>query len=99
MCMFSLDPDDYTRTSGSLLFAPFDSLKRVVVVIRDDDVVEYPERLFLTLSVPDSERGVVLVEPRRVAITIANDDSKYMFAECKVNLDPNSESHTLGLVS
>ena len=61
------------------------------MVIRDDNVVEYPERLFLTLSVPDSEKGVVLVEPRRVAITIANDDSKHMFAKCKMNLDPESE--------
>lgn len=51
------------------------------MVIRDDDVVEYPERLFLTLSIPDTEGGVALLEPRRVAITLANDDSEHMFAE------------------
>ena len=46
------------------------------MTIIDDDVVEFPERFFMTLSVPKSEVGVVLVEPRRVAITISNDDSE-----------------------
>lgn len=71
-----LDSEDYTPTSGSLIFTPSDVSKSVVVFIRDDSVVEYPERLFLTLSVPDTEGGVALLEPRRVAITITNDDGE-----------------------
>ena len=46
------------------------------VLIRDDSVVEYQERFLLGLSVPGIESGVMLTEPRRVEITIANDDSE-----------------------
>ena len=71
------DYEDYTPTVGSLIFTPSDVSKSVIVVIRDDSVVENPERLFVTLSVPDTEVGVSLMKPRRVAITIIDDDSEH----------------------
>ena len=56
------------------------------MAVRDDDVVEYEERFIVALTVPDTESGVTLAEPRRVVVTISNDDcekfiigNSYMF--------------------
>ena len=53
----NIGSEDYTPNAGSLTFSPEDISKNVVVVIRDDNVTEYPERLFLTLSVPSTEEA------------------------------------------
>ena len=66
--------EDYTPSAGSLVFSPADTSTGVQVVIRDDSVVEYQERFIVALSVPDTETGVVLAQPRRVVVTISNDD-------------------------
>ena len=71
------ESEDYTPTVGSLIFTPLDFSKRLSVVIREDSVVEQPERLFVALTVPDTEVGVSLMNPRRVAITIIDDDSEH----------------------
>ena len=75
----NIGSEDYIPNAGSLTFSPEDISKNVVVVIRDDNVTEYPERLFLILSMPSTEGGVVLVEPRRVSITITNDDCEEIY--------------------
>ena len=75
----NIGSEDYIPNAGSLTFSPEDISKNVIVVIRDDNVTEYPERLFLTLSMPSTEGGVVLVEPRRVSITITNDDCEEIY--------------------
>ena len=73
---YLLEAEDYTMREGSLIFSPEDTFKTVAVPIRDDRLLEYQERFFLGLSVPNTESGVVLAEPRRVEITITNDDSE-----------------------
>ena len=74
--LYNTAAEDYIASTGRLTFTPVDSSMTLSVVIRDDSVVEYQERFLLALSVPKGERGVVLREPRRVAVIIANDDSK-----------------------
>ena len=68
--------EDYTSTSGTLTFSGGDSSLRLEVAIRDDAVVEYSERFIVALSAPETESGVRLAEPRRVVVTITNDDSE-----------------------
>ena len=65
---------DYTSTSGTLTFSGGDSSLRLEVPILDDAVVEYGERFIVALSAPETESGVRLAEPRRVVVTITNDD-------------------------
>ena len=63
---------DYTATSGTLTFAPGETLKLVSVPVLDDAVDEGNEHFLLRLSAP---RGAYLRRARREAIgQIINDD-------------------------
>ncbi|MCW5662668.1 MAG: hypothetical protein KIT35_02435 [Piscinibacter sp.] len=61
---------DYAATTGTLVFAPGDSVKTVTVDIADDATVEGFERFFLDLSNPT---GATILDGRGVATIGAND--------------------------
>jgi uncharacterized repeat protein (TIGR01451 family) len=63
---------DYTSASGSLQFAPGDTVKHFVVPIIDDGLVEGAENVNLVLSSPGD--GAVEGSPFRSTITILDDD-------------------------
>ena len=63
---------DFTATSGTLTFAPGETLKTVSVPILDDAVDEGPEYFLLRLS---NQRGAYLARERSAAVgLILNDD-------------------------
>ncbi len=61
---------DYAATSGTLVFAPGDSVKTVTVDISDDAAAEGFERFFLDLS---NATGATILDGRGVATIGAND--------------------------
>jgi aldose sugar dehydrogenase len=70
---------DYTNTSGSLQFAPGETVKSFVVPIIDDATVEGNETINLVLSSPSG--GAVEGSPFTSTITILNDDKPLIMAE------------------
>ena len=71
-------PGDYTSTSGSLQFAPGETVKTFVVPVIDDAVVEGSESIKLVLSSPG---GGVEGSPFTSTITILDDDKPLIMAE------------------
>ena len=61
------------------MFSPGVSSLGLEVAVRDDRVVEYQERFIVALNVPKNESGVKLADPRRVVVTITNDDREKKF--------------------
>lgn len=72
-------PSDYTNSSGSLHFAPGETVKSFVVPIIDDAVVEGTEALNVTLSAPSN--GAVEGSPFTSTIVILDDDKPMLFTE------------------
>jgi uncharacterized repeat protein (TIGR01451 family) len=71
-------PADYTNSSGSLQFAPGETVRSFVVPIIDDATIERPESINLTLS---STGGVMEGTPFTSTITIFDDDKPLIFTE------------------
>ena len=61
---------DYVANSGTLVFAPGETQKTVVVTVNSDTTVEFSETIIVSLSAPS---GAVLLDGQGVA-TISNDD-------------------------
>lgn len=78
--MHNAGSEDYVPIIETLTFTQNETSKLLTVVIIDDSVLEFPERLFMTLSTPTTDGGVVLGEPRRVSITITDDDCETLLS-------------------
>jgi hypothetical protein len=65
---------DYEIAAGTLTFAPGEASKTFTVLIVNDNIVEGPETLGLTLSNPTGT-GVTLGSPSSAEITIIDDDN------------------------
>jgi glucose/arabinose dehydrogenase len=72
-------PGDFGNSSGSIQFAPGESVKFVSVPIVDDALVEGVETLKLTLSSPTS--GAVEGSPFTTTISILDDDKPLIVTE------------------
>ena len=72
-------PNDYTNTSGSIQFAPGETIKFVSVPIIDDGLIEGNETIKVTLSSPtnDAAEGSPFTSP----ITIIDDDKPLILTE------------------
>ena len=64
--------DDYTETSGTLTFAPGETVKAIIVPILDDAIYEPTERFDVTLSNPT---GATLPAFPGARVNIADDES------------------------
>ncbi|HSE17428.1 MAG TPA: PQQ-dependent sugar dehydrogenase [Pyrinomonadaceae bacterium] len=71
-------PSDYTSTSGSLQFAPGETVKTFIVPVVNDAVVEGNETIHLTLGSP---AGAVEGSPFMTTITILDDDKPLLLTE------------------
>jgi aldose sugar dehydrogenase len=69
-------PSDYTSTSGSLQFAPGETLKTFIIPIIDDALIEGNETINVVLSSPD-----VGVEGSPFTITILDDDKPLILTD------------------
>jgi hypothetical protein len=72
-------PDDYTSASGSLQFAPGETVKTFIVQIIDDALVEGTETINLSLSSPTG--GAVEGSPFVSTIVVLDDDRPLILAE------------------
>jgi hypothetical protein len=72
-------PDDYITSSGTLQFAPGETIKYFVVPIVDDASVEATENINLVLSVPGP--GAVQGSPFTAAIIILDNDKPLILTE------------------
>ena len=68
---------DYLATNGTLTFAPNEMTKTFTVPLTDDDLVEAPETVLLTLRNPTGGAGVA--DPTNAILTIISDDSLISF--------------------
>ena len=66
---------DYTIASGTVSFAPGETVKSFSVLISKDAYTEGPETINLTLSNPSSSAGASLGAPSTATLTINNDGS------------------------
>jgi hypothetical protein len=71
-------PSDYTSTSGSLQFAPGDSVKTFIVPIINDELVEGNETINVALSSPG---GGVEGSPFTSSIVILDDDKPLILTD------------------
>ena len=71
-------PSDYTSTSGSLQFAPGDSVKTFIVSIINDELVEGNESINVALSSPG---GGVEGSPFTSSIVILDDDKPLILTD------------------
>lgn len=75
----ALAPSDYTNASGSLQFAPGETVKQFVVPIIDDAAVEHTETINLVLSGPGA--GAMEGSPFTSTITILDNDKPLILTE------------------
>ncbi|WP_181438623.1 Calx-beta domain-containing protein [Paenibacillus sambharensis] len=64
---------DFTSTSGTLQFGPYEYQKTILIPITDDSVPEYAEQFNMQLSVPTGGNAV-LGSPSTATVTILDDD-------------------------
>ena len=88
--------DDYTETSGTLTFAPGETVKAIIVPILDDAIYERLERFNVTLSNPT---GATLPPFPGAAINIRDDESPptATIADVTVGEDAGTMTLTLNL--
>jgi len=72
-------PDDYSTSSGTIQFAPGETIKYFVVPIVDDASVEATENINLILSVPGP--GAVQGSPFTAAIIVLDNDKPLILTE------------------
>jgi hypothetical protein len=72
-------PNDYASASGSLQFAPGETVKTLVVPIVDDGVVERTESFNLVLSAPGA--GAMEGSPFTTTVTILDDDKPLLLTQ------------------
>jgi hypothetical protein len=72
-------PSDYTSVSGSLQFAPGETVKSFTVPIIDDNLVEGTETINVSLSSPGA--GEVEGSPYTTTIVVLDDDKPLILAE------------------
>jgi parallel beta-helix repeat protein len=68
-------PDDYTFTSGSVVFNPGYGGQTFRVPITGDDTVEPNEQFTINLRAEPAEGWNFVVEPMSITVTILNDDT------------------------
>ena len=86
--------DDYTETSGTLTFAPGETVKAIIVPILDDAIYETLERFNVTLSNPT---GATLPTFPGAQINIAVDESPPTASMANVTVDEGAGTMTLTL--
>ena len=86
--------DDYTETSGTLTFAPGETVKAIIVPILDDAIYETLERFNVTLSNPT---GATLPAFPGAQINIALDESPPTASIPNVTVDEGAGTMTLTL--
>ena len=86
--------DDYTETSGTLTFAPGETVKAIIVPILDDAIYETLERFNVTLSNP---AGATLPAFPGAQINIALDESPPTASIPNVTVDEGAGTMTLTL--
>jgi hypothetical protein len=64
--------DDYVSISGTLQFAPGETIRQLQIPLIDDDDVEATENFSLVLSVPGA--GVMQGSPFTTNVTVLDDD-------------------------
>jgi aldose sugar dehydrogenase len=72
-------PSDYTNTSGTLQFAPGETVKTFVVPVIDDAIVEGNETVNVVLNAPGG--GAVEGSPFTSTITILDDDKPLLLTD------------------
>ena len=86
--------DDYTETSGTLTFAPGETVKAIIVPILDDAIYETLERFNVTLSNPT---GATLPAFPGAAINIRDDESPPTASIANVTVGEGAGTLTLTL--
>ena len=86
--------DDYTETSGTLTFAPGETVKAIIVPILDDAIYEPTERFDVTLSNPT---GATLPAFPGARVNIAEDESPPTASIANVTVSEGAGTMTLTL--
>ena len=86
--------DDYTATSGTLTFAPGETVKAIIVPILDDAIYEPTERFDVTLSNPT---GATLPAFPGARVNIAQDESPPTASIANVTVGEGAGTMTLTL--
>ena len=86
--------DDYTETSGTLTFAPGETVKAIIVPILDDAIYETLERFNVTLSNPT---GATLPAFPGAQINIAVDESPPTATIADVTVSEGADTMTVTL--
>ena len=86
--------DDYTATSGTLTFAPGETVKAIIVPILDDAIYEPTERFDVTLSNPT---GATLPAFPGARVNIAEDESPPTASIANVTVGEGAGTMTLTL--
>ena len=86
--------DDYTETSGTLTFAPGETVMAIIVPILDDAIYEPTERFDVTLSNPT---GATLPAFPGARVIIAEDESSPTASIGNVTVDEGAGTMTLTL--
>ena len=86
--------DDYTETSGTLTFAPGETVKAIIVPILDDAIYETLERFNVTLSTPT---GATLPAFPGAQINIAVDESPPTATIADVSAGEGADTMTVTL--
>lgn len=90
---------DFSPVSGTLTFAPGETLKTILVPINNDTIPEDPETFRVTLSNPSS--GAIIGSPASSIVTIIDDDvrSTIQFSPTNYTVAENGGSVNLTLVA
>lgn len=90
---------DFSPVTGTLIFAPGETTKSIIVPIHNDTVAEGPETFRVTLSNPNP--GTIVGVPGTTIVTIIDDDvsSTIEFSPANYTVAENAGSVTLTLVA
>ncbi|MCA9016848.1 MAG: hypothetical protein KDA77_16055, partial [Planctomycetaceae bacterium] len=92
------DLDDYIATSGTLIFAPNEFSKTIVVPITVEDLVEDNETFFVNLSNLQTNGADVILGDTQGTVTILNDDqASFSIDDMSVNEDEGTVTLTVSL--
>ncbi|HXD32898.1 MAG TPA: Calx-beta domain-containing protein [Pyrinomonadaceae bacterium] len=81
-------PDDYTSTSGTVIFSPLELTRTVSVTVNSDGVTEPNENFFVNLN---SALNAVMLDPQGIG-TIVSTGSILSFSSASYNVDESANS-------
>lgn len=92
-------PEHYAQTSGTLSWADGDDTPQSFdVPVVDNDEINEDRSFSVTLSGPDPDTRVELVDPQQATVTITDDEDKLSFAAEAVSLSEGAGSVNLRVV-